>query len=92
MPLYIERTRDGGVMFIHGNLGAHCSECCASADYLCDFPVQMGRTCDLPLCASHAYELAPEIHYCPNHLQMQVLKNCPDYEFPSVFDKNAPRT
>lgn len=57
-------------MFMCGDLGPHCAaeKCGDASDYLCDYPVGEGRTCDLPLCESHAYEVAPNIHYCPGHL------------------------
>ena len=70
MPCYIERTKDGGVMFLCGDLGPHCAadKCCALGVNLCDFPVGEGKTCDLPLCNIHGYEVAPNVHYCPGHL------------------------
>ncbi|MBU2765822.1 hypothetical protein HAP94_06345 [Acidithiobacillus ferrivorans] len=70
MPCYIERTKDGGTMFLCGDLGPHCAagECAAVSGFLCDYPAGEGRTCDLPLCASHAYEVAQNVHYCPGHL------------------------
>lgn len=70
MPCYIERMKDGGIGFLCGKLGPHCAaERCPSVSlYLCDYPVGDGKTCDLPLCGSHAYEIAPNIHYCPGHL------------------------
>lgn len=60
-------------MFLCGDLGPHCAaENCGAAgcDALCDYPVGKGKTCDLPLCASHAYEVAPNVHYCPGHLTL----------------------
>lgn len=70
MPCYIERNEIGETMFLCGDLGPHCAadKCAAGSGYLCDFPVGDGLTCDLPLCASHAYEVAPNVHYCPGHL------------------------
>ena len=70
MPCYFERRKDGGIMFLCGDLGQHCAagECAAVSGYICDYPVGEGRTCDLPLCASHAYEVVPNIHYCQGHL------------------------
>jgi len=57
-------------MFLCGDLGPHCAaeNCAASTAYLCDYPVGDDKTCDLSLCNSHAYEVAPNIHYCPGHL------------------------
>lgn len=70
MPCYIERMKDGSPMFLCGDLGPHCAaeKCAAVSLYLCDYPVGERKTCDLPLCGSHAYEVAPDIHYCPGHL------------------------
>jgi hypothetical protein len=70
MPCYIENMQNGTRVFICGDLGRHCTadKCAASSDYLCDYPVGNGKTCDLPLCGSHAYEVAPNIHYCYGHL------------------------
>lgn len=72
MPCYIERLKDGGTVFMCGDLGPQCAaeKCAAATDYLCDYPVGDGKTCDLPLCDSHAYEVAPNIHYCPGHLTL----------------------
>ncbi len=68
MPCYLERTKDGGRMFLCGDLGPHCAAGCgASTDFLCDYPVGEGKTCDAPLCDSHAHEVAPNVHYCPGH-------------------------
>lgn len=70
MPCYTGHFKDGSPYFLCGNLGPHCAaeKCGAPSDALCDYPVGEGRTCDLPLCESHAYEVAPNIHYCPGHL------------------------
>lgn len=62
------QTKDG--MFVCGNLGPHCNECMDVADFLCDFPVGRGKTCDRNLCDEHAHEIAPELHYCTPHLAM----------------------
>jgi hypothetical protein len=74
MPCYRTPMKSGGYAFICGNLGDHCaaSECSDVSDYLCDYPVGEGKTCDLPVCQSHAYEVATNIHYCPSHLELWV--------------------
>ena len=54
-------------MFICGDLGAHCTECLAPSDNLCDYPVGEGRTCDRPLCDEHSHEVAADVHYCRGH-------------------------
>ena len=54
--------------FFCGRLGKPCLEECGDvADYLCDFPVGPGQTCDRRLCEYHAAEIGPELHYCPAH-------------------------
>lgn len=70
MPCYTFTDKNGDRVFLCGDLGPHCSaeKCADVGTFLCDFPVSGNRTCDLPLCASHAYEVAPNMHYCPAHL------------------------
>lgn len=78
MPCYLERMPGGGSAIVCGKLGPHCAAGCgASTGFLCDYPVGDGKTCDLPLCASHAYEVAPNVHYCPGHLTLwQEFRRC----------------
>lgn len=68
MPCY-SKYEDEGNMFICGELGPHCTSdnCNWFADSLCDYPVGKGKTCDRKLCDDHAYEVAPDIHYCASH-------------------------
>lgn len=66
-------TRAGDVgrtMFLCGEFGPHCVDCAAVGDFLCDYPVGDGKTCDRPMCDDHAHEIAPEIHYCDAHYRM----------------------
>lgn len=69
MPCYTIHLEGGGKAFLCGNCGPHCGDanCGDVGEYLCDFPVSDGRTCDMPLCHRHAFEAAPGIHYCPGH-------------------------
>lgn len=60
----------GSTMFICGDLGGHCADCAGFDDFLCDYPVGDGKTCDRPMCVDHAHEIAPEIHYCDGHHKM----------------------
>jgi hypothetical protein len=56
------------VGFLCGDFGPHCTECSQVGDeFLCDYPVGKGKTCDKGLCADHAHEVAPNVHYCPGH-------------------------
>lgn len=65
------KLKDGGIMIICGPGVTHspCRECGYDSDFLCDFPVGEGKTCDANLCRDHAHEVAPGIHYCPSHFQ-----------------------
>lgn len=69
MPCYF-KDEPGGRVFMCGDLGAHCAECGWFGDYLCDYPVGDGKTCDRQLCEGHANEIAPDLHYCAAHLGM----------------------
>lgn len=70
MPCYRIPMKHGGHAFLCGDLGPHCAaeKCADVSGFLCDYPVGNNKTCDLPLCQSHAFETAPDIHYCPGHL------------------------
>lgn len=60
-------------MFLCGNLGEHCADCgdvSGVSGFLCDYPVGEGKTCDRPMCEAHANEIAPDLHYCIQHLKM----------------------
>ena len=57
----------GAKMFFCGRLGPPCADCSDFGDFLCDYPVGRGKTCDRSMCESHAHEIAPEIHYCDAH-------------------------
>lgn len=72
MPCYVFNTSDGGRGFICGDLGPHCGDanCSDVSANLCDFPVSDGKTCDMPLCHAHSFEVAPNTHYCPGHALM----------------------
>ena len=68
MTCYTVHMDDGSrVVFLCGNLGPHCSDhnCGDVSGFQCDFPVSDGKACDLYLCRRHAFEVAPDIHYCP---------------------------
>ena len=72
MALYICYSKTGQKFFLCGELGPHCSDhrCGDVGTLLCDFPVGNGKTCDKPICESHATEIGPDTHYCPAHAQM----------------------
>jgi len=72
MPCYIISMKGGGKAFLCGDLGPHCADhnCADVGTLLCDYPVGDGKTCDMYLCDGHAFEVAPNIHYCPGHALM----------------------
>lgn len=60
----------GGDVFICGDINVDLcgfGECEYAAEYLCDWPVGKGKTCDLPICRNHACEQRKGIHFCPVH-------------------------
>lgn len=68
MPCYTIRDKAGkAIGTLCGKLGPHCPGCGAVGDFLCDYPVGAGKTCDRPMCEHHAHEVAPDIHYCVAH-------------------------
>lgn len=47
-----------------------CARCIYVAEFLCDFPMGGGKTCDAPLCDKHAIGQGAEwedLHFCPQH-------------------------
>ncbi len=72
--------------FICGADVVACTACGVYAEYLCDWPMGKGKTCDAPLCGRHAISQGfppdnqprlfgdpdpeTEIHYCPTHAAM----------------------
>lgn len=44
----------GGTIFVDGDGIEPCSCCGVVAEYLCDFPLGKGKTCDARLCEDHA--------------------------------------
>jgi hypothetical protein len=45
---------DGTPVHISGPGVKQCSCCAVIAEYLCDWPMGRGKTCDAPLCENHA--------------------------------------
>ena len=42
--------------------------CCGMSGYLCDWDMDEGQTCDMPICEEHAFEVSKDRHYCPKHV------------------------
>lgn len=56
-----------GIMFLDGPDMVGCDTCHRCADWLCDFPLGQGETCDANLCDDHAYPAGHGLHFCPAH-------------------------
>lgn len=58
MPCYSGFAKSGDQFFLCGKLGPHCADarCMDVGTNLCDYPVGAGKTCDMPICDSHAFE------------------------------------
>ena len=64
-----KKRHEGARIFMCGeNLELqNCADCTHVADYLCDYPVGDGKTCDRAMCDTHAHEIGPNLHYCDSH-------------------------
>lgn len=72
MPCFT-KGKPGERMFICGDAlpeEARCADCGDMGEFLCDYPVGDGLTCDRQLCDAHATEIAPNLHYCAPHRGM----------------------
>jgi len=74
MPCLIIKESDGTTTFMCGEHLrredlALCSQpdCNRWAEFLCDYPVGEGKTCDLMLCEHCAKKAGPNYHFCPVH-------------------------
>ena len=62
-----------------------CDYCTRTHEYLCDFEVAPGVTCDKKLCKMHTGKLfgQPDKDYCPEHIgkmrreQLEIKKDSP---------------
>ena len=68
MTLYIKDDPKLGRVFMRGRMGPPC-RCGWVRNFLCDFPVGNGKTCDAGLCEGCAVEAAHEVHYCKGHAE-----------------------
>lgn len=46
---------------------AEVDHCNAISAFLCDWKLSTGKTCDAPLCESHANQIGKNRHLCPDH-------------------------
>lgn len=49
-------------MFLCGVFDPHCGACTYVDDFLCFFPVDEGKTCEMLLCEGHASDDAPNVY------------------------------
>jgi hypothetical protein len=75
--------------FIDGSGVKACSTCGILAEYLCDFPMGKGKTCDAHLCEDHAIIQGRRpsnqltlftVNDPPNHDDKDVVHFCPAHE------------
>lgn len=68
-----ETILPGGQMFVCGRDldEAICSVpgCGQFCDYLCDWPMGRGKTCDLALCGDHRHDVGEERDFCEIHFR-----------------------
>ncbi|MDR3100794.1 MAG: hypothetical protein LBV73_27490 [Paraburkholderia sp.] len=50
--------------------------CDASSGFQCDYRVGRKR-CDRHLCAAHAHEVGPDVHFCPEHFALWKREGAP---------------
>lgn len=64
----VKKQHEGMRIFLCGDMELqHCADCIQVGDYLCDYPVGDGKTCDRAMCDTHAHEVGPDLHYCEAH-------------------------
>lgn len=70
---FLERNKNLNI-FVCGSMEGfeYCSvsDCLGFDEYLCDYPVGDGRTCDFKLCGTHAHQIGSDLHYCEAHFQL----------------------
>lgn len=44
-----------------------CRFCASWSTKLCDWPIRLGKTCDVPICDEHATPVGENLDYCPTH-------------------------
>lgn len=66
-----DELRESKTMFLCGDITIEiCGrpDCGYPADYLCDYPVGDGKTCDLNLCEIHNHAINTVMDLCPIHI------------------------
>lgn len=68
MPCSYLKLPGGGVAIVkHAAPRAKRCSCGDRAPFLCDWKMGQDKTCDKPMCAAHALEVAPDKHLCRDH-------------------------
>lgn len=68
------KNRVIGVMCSHGHHEKRkCAFCGKPADYLCDYPIGDGKTCDKPICKKCKTIVGDNLDYCPTHAKNEGL-------------------
>lgn len=60
--------------------------CAYCADYLCDWPMGKGKTCDAALCEDHAVLVGEDMYFCPAH-QAAALMRKSEVSEPASLDE-----
>lgn len=69
----IRKDADGrlvGIVCTRGARRQRCRWCERYGDRLCDYPVA-GKTCDAPMCATHAKRVGRDKDHCPKHVELE---------------------
>lgn len=66
---------DDGTSFLCGDLVVPVCKCGVAADYLCDYPIGKGKTCDLNLCPGCLRHIGDDLDLCEIHFAEFVKKS-----------------
>ena len=58
---------DHGPIFLCGDIVVPVCACGVASDFLCDYPMGKGKTCDLPLCDSCRHSVDDDTDLCRIH-------------------------
>lgn len=59
-------------IFMCGKGIVPCANCGQAADFLCDYPVGAGKTCDLPICNTCRTHVG-KYDFCPVHIEISKV-------------------
>lgn len=62
------------VVGFHSTAGEQ-ERCGICSEFLCDWPAGPGKTCDAPMCPTHAHLVGKNRHYCPDHFARHTHQN-----------------